>query len=285
MKTLITGADGYIGGYLKRALSDNGIDFVVSEIDTFDYSDIDGMRAFFKDKDIGRVIHLAGVVQNDDNENLFKVNLYGIYNLLNVCAENNISHFTFASTNNVYDNTKPLPFAETSTRMPAPQNRYGFSKYAGELIIQDMCAVFGIKYANIRIADVYGPGQKHGNLLKAIVNNVNEGKPLSLYGKGVRTRDYIYVKDVADGLCFISKNELTGSINLGTGVGTSVKQLLDTVNDICGGGLVIEQVPANNEDTSSVILNCEKLRGLGFVPKYSVRDGMREILKGENNEH
>lgn len=284
MKTLITGCSGYIGSYLKTTYDDNQTEYIGSDSKSFDYGNIDSIREFFKGKNIGKVIHLAGTVQNDDYVNLFKVNVYGIYNLLLVCSENKVSHFAFASGNNVYDNTQVMPLAETSLRMPDPQNRYGFSKYAGELIIQDMCSNLGIKYANIRIADVYGPGQKHGNLIKAIVNNVREGKPLCLYGKGLRTRDYTYVKDVANGLYFISSNELTGNINLGTSVGTSVRELLEIVKNICGGNIIINQVAVDKEDTSSVVLNCNKLYNLGFRMKYSIIDGMTEILKGENNE-
>lgn len=284
MKTLITGADGYIGGYLKKQFLKDNKDYVESNIDSFDYSDINSIRDFFKSKKIQKVIHLAGVLQNDSFDLLFKVNIYGLYNLLYVCAENNVSHFTFASGNNVYDRLSEKRLTEMDLCKPSFDNRYGFSKYVGELLIKDICSSTDMKYANVRIADVYGAGQKHGNLLKAIMGNAAKSEPLYLYGEGKRVRDYIYVKDVAEGLCYISSKEITGDINLGTGIGTSVKELINITNEICDSALEIKRISVENEDISSVVLDPKKLNDYGFFAKYTVKDGIKEILRGESNE-
>ncbi|MCI8476807.1 MAG: NAD(P)-dependent oxidoreductase [Oscillospiraceae bacterium] len=284
MSLLVTGANSYIAGYLSDVLDRTGIEYIASDRTDFEYTDIESIRSFFTGKDINAVIHLAGALQNDNFSDLFGVNIYGIYNLLMVCKEKGISHFTFASGNNVYADCSGKSLCETDPCQPDSKNRYAFSKYVGELLIRDVCERTGISFANVRIADVYGPKQKHGNLLKAIVRNIEQGQPLELYGKGTRVRDYVFVKDVAEGLAYISKNKLTGNLNLGTGVGTSVKQLLDIVNDLYSNTLTIEHREVTVEDCSSVVLNCDRLKQRGFYAKYSVIDGMTEILKGIKNE-
>lgn len=281
MNTLITGANGYIGGYLQAEMKARGLPYIGSSRNDFDYTDIESIRYFFSGKAIDTVIHLAGVMENGGSADLFDINLLGLYNLLRVCGECRVKRIVFASGNNVYGISQKTAFKETDTIMPDPSNKYGFSKYMGELLLKDFCSSNNIQYANVRIADVYGPDQKHGNLLKAIVGNSREGKPLTLYGKGVRTRDYTYVKDVAAGLAFIAQTDFCGEINLGTGIGTSVKQMLDTVNKICGNNLEIKNVSVDNEDDTCVVLAVERLNSLGFTAKYSVEDGMSEIIKGE----
>lgn len=284
MKILITGANGYIGSYIKKSLESNKIRYIESSRQSFDYLDINNIRTFFYEKNITHIIHLAGSVSNTDSEELFNINLLGLYNLLKVSAENNVRHFTFVSGNNVYGAEQNFAYNENHHPEPSSENIYGFSKYLGELLVKDFCCNQKLIYANVRVADVYGPEQKHGNLLKAIVGNIRDNKELFLYGKGNRERDYIYVKDVADGLVYISKNNLSGVYNLSTGKGTTVKQLLDIVNVIMENNINIKKVDVQTEDTSSVVLEPDKLIREGFCAKYTVEDGLREILKGEINE-
>lgn len=281
MNTLITGANGYIGGYLHKEMKARGLSYICSSRNDFDYTDINSIRSFFKGKNIDTVIHLAGVVDNKDSADLFDINLMGLYDLLRVCEEFKVKRIVFASTNNVYGTVQKTLLKETDVVMPDYANKYGFSKYMGELLVKDFCSSVGMSFANVRIADVYGPEQKHGNLLRAIANNAKEGKPLALYGEGVRTRDYTYVKDVAAGLAFLAQSDFCGEINLGTGIGTSVKQMLDIVNKICDNKLEIKKVSVDQEDSSCVVLNIDRLNSLGFMAKYSVENGMTEIIKGE----
>jgi len=281
MKTLITGANGYIGKSLIQFMTEQNIQIVPATRKDFDYTDIDSIRCFFNNMSITKVIHLASVMDNQNTQGLFEINVLGLYNLLTVCCENKITHFTFASGNNVYGTKKDLPYEELDICEPDAKNLYGISKYVGELIIKEFCSNHKINYANVRIADIYGPQQKHGNLLKAIVGNAEEGKSLSLYGKGIRTRDYIYISDVVQGLMFISQNELQGEYNLATGVGTDVKHLLTLVNDILDQKLKIENIDVENEDESNVVLNPSKLANSGYSASINVTEGLKKIIKGE----
>lgn len=280
MKLLLTGVSGYIGSHIyKSIINDKNIELIAANRESFDYNNVKSIENFFiNNKGITHIIHLAASVSNN-GEDLFEVNLLGLYKFLNIASKNNIKHFIFASTNNVYNSLHGEPICEKQPCEPDLNNKYGFSKYMGELLIKDFCQNRGILFSNVRIADVYGPNQKHGNLIKAIVENVRENKPLQIYGAGKRVRDYIYIQDVVDGLLYITKNELTGNYNLSTGIGTSVKEILDTVNNIFDNTLEIKKINVDNEDDSMVILDCKKLNSEGFIAKYSVEDGFRKILK------
>ena len=282
MKVLITGANGYIGKYVCDCMECCGIEYVRSGRKDFEYLDVASIRHFFKNKGITHVIHLASIVEGSIDA-VFEVNIEGLLNLLSVCAEEKISHFLFASSNTVYaQNTLD---SRTENICPEPQGAYPLSKYVGELMVADYMTKHNISYANVRIGDVFGPRQKYGNLLKAIINNIRLGKPLGLYGQGERTRDYIFIEDVAEGLVHICTKELQGNVNLATGKGTSVKELLDITNSLFENTLVINKVFVEKEDVSKVVLDVSKLRESGFEMKFTVEDGLRKILFEEIAEY
>ena len=84
-------------------------------------------------------------------------------------------HFAFVSTNNVYAANEEQKHSAEEKCAPERDNLYGLSKYVGELLVSDFCTKRGIPYAIVRISDIYGPGQKYGNLLKAIVSSAQSG--------------------------------------------------------------------------------------------------------------
>ena len=131
----------------------------------------------------------------------------------------------------------------------------------------------------VRIADVYGPNQNHGNLIKGIISNIENKENLKLYGEGKRQRDYIYIDDVIRGLEFIYENNLKGIYNLGTGVGTSVKEIIDIVLKICQNRIDLDYIKVEKEDTSKVILNIGKLKKLGFSCNTTVEEGLKKIIE------
>lgn len=278
MNYLITGAAGYVGGKLTEMLRSRGEAVFAATRGDFDYSHIEPIRKYFSGKHIDRVIHLAGAVGSRSPEEFYIANISGLYALLQVCAENKVAHITYSSSNNVYPTNLKYPHKENELVQPSSDNLYGISKYAGELIVSDFCKRRNMSFANVRIADIYGPDQKYGNLLKAIVSAVRSRTPLKLYGQGLRTRDYIYITDVINGLAFIGGRNLCGTFNLGSGKGTSVRQLVEIANELSGGLCAIENVPCIAEDTSCVFLDVGKLEDAGYKASVDIRDGLKMTI-------
>jgi UDP-glucose 4-epimerase len=270
-----------VGEYLKKQMVVQGEKFYAATRGDFEYTDIDTIRAFFEGKDITHVFHLAGAINISDSTAIFDTNIAGLYNLLTICKENRVKHFCFASGNNVYGIYKDSSYNEEDYIYTDNSNYYGLSKYVGELLIKDFCLSNGMDFACVRISDIYGPRQKHGNLIKSIVKNVLNRNSISLYGDGLRERDYIYITDVVEGLLFISKNSISGIVNLGTGKGTKVKEIVSIANELSNYECGITKIIVDKEDTTKVILDCTKLKSLGFEANVDIKTGLMNIISEE----
>ena len=275
MSLLITGGTGYIGKKLVQQLrkkNSNVYSIGIEDLNLLNYGDT---LNFLKENNIKKIIHL-GWSMNNGNSAIYD-NIEAMSNLIKSCEEIQIEKFIFASTNNVYGTKiKNVPFSEEDRLSPDINNKYGISKYIGEKLamytLEKKCCI-------IRIADVYGPGQNHGNLIKAIISNVENKENIKLYGKGERERDYIYIDDVIRGIEFIYENNLSGIYNLGTGEGTSVKKIVDIVLNLCQNRIGLDYIEAENEDTSKVVLNVEKLKKLGFNYSINIKEGLKKIIE------
>lgn len=302
-RLLITGAGGYVGARLAAALkkNDNAVcrdnaghaeragneghagargcgSILCADRSSFDYQSVESIRRYFEGKEIRAVIHLAAVCEAQDPGAYYLVNICGLRNLLTVCLEYGVRQFIFISGNNVYSADSAEAHTEEELCRPDERNLYGISKYMGELLIQDMLQQSSMKYCILRISDIYGSGQRYGNLMKAMIQRAGNGEALQVYGQGRRIRDYIFIQDVVDGIIFSWKRDLNGIYNLSTGIGTSVCELAGLVDRICGGYNGIDYLPCENEDKSCVILSSEKLRKEGFRAKYSLEQGIRQML-------
>ena len=141
-----------------------------------------------------------------DINNKYGISKYieALNNLLKASEEVQVEKIIFTSTNNVYGTElNGNSFSEEDKTNLDENNKYGISKYLGEELVKYSMYE---KACIIRIADVYGPGQNHGNLIKAIISNVENKENIKLYGKGERERDYIYIDDVIRGIEFIYEN-------------------------------------------------------------------------------
>ena len=275
MSLLITGGTGYIGKKLVQQLrkkNSNVYSIGIEDLNLLNYGDT---LNFLKENNIKKIIHL-GWSMNNGNSAIYD-NIEAMSNLIKSCEEIQIEKFIFISGNNVYGTKlNGLNFSEEDKENPDESNKYGISKYLGEELIK---CTMKEKACIIRIADVYGPGQNHGNLIKAIISNVENKENIKLYGKGERERDYIYIDDVIRGIEFIYENNLSGIYNLGTGEGTSVKKIVDIVLNLCQNRIGLDYIETENEDTSKVVLNVEKLKKLGFNYSINIKEGLKKIIE------
>lgn len=280
MGLLITGASGYVGSHLIQILSDAEKRVLLtpshSELDIADYSSV---KKYFEEHAVDQVVHLAACLNNSNSASLFQTNIVGTFNLLSACVENNIEHVLVASTNNVYGSKKQVAYTETDLGDPMLGNYYGLSKYCSDLLVTDYLKNHSIKHVVVRIADIYGPAQKEGALLKAIVSNIKNKLPQKLYGTGDRTRDYIYIDDVAAGIAFAVRNKLEGIYNLSTGIGTSVCELISLAEKLSPCNEPTVHITVEKEDHSKIVLNNTKLREAGFAPKITIAEGLKSLAE------
>ena len=277
MSLLITGGTGYIGKRLVQQLRKKNNDVYSVGIKDLNFLNYAETLNFLKKNNIRKVIHLGWKIDYENKNSVIYDNVEALNNFIKACEEVEIKRFIFISGNNVYgvDSSKNGFLEEDSLNIDK-NNKYGISKYIGEKLVM---YTLQEKYCIVRIADVYGPGQNHGNLIKAIISNVENKENIKLYGKGERERDYIYIDDVIRGIEFIYDNNLSGIYNLGTGEGTSVKKIVDIVLNLCQNRIGLDYIKVENEDTSKVILNVEKLKKLGFNYSINIEEGLKKIIE------
>ena len=282
MPLLITGASGYVGSRLYESLPQSvRQDCLCPSHRELDLNNPRSVEAYFAAHQITSVLHLAACLDNENDAGLFQANIAGVYNLLRECRESCVKYLCFVSSNNVYDTAGCEDCSEDDAPRPTSENRYGISKLFGEFAVRALLDGTDTAYSIVRIGDIYGPGQKTGALLKAVVNNIKSGLPQKLYGTGDRVRDYIYIDDVAEGLSFVLAQKLRGTYNLATGVGTSVAEIIACAEKLSPCKEPTQLVAVEHEDHSRVVLNVDKLTAAGYKAKISFAEGLRRIIEEE----
>lgn len=247
MKILITGVAGFIGSkvaecYIKKGhevtgvddLSQGNINNIPKKISFIkhDLSDPNVLNKLPKDCDY--ILHLAGQssseISFDNPVDDLKKNSISTLNLIKYGISKKVKKFLFASSMSVYGNVPDRPISERV--IPSPISCYGLSKLTSESYLE----IFKNKlpYVNLRMFNVYGPGQDLNNLRQGMVSiylaqAITKGE-VHVKGSLSRFRDFIYIDDVVDSWYSLTFNDIRNmSINVGTGNRTTVKLLLDTI--------------------------------------------------------
>lgn len=148
---------------------------------------------------------------------------------------------------------------------------YGVSRRAGELYAEMYSRVYGFPVQILRVSNVYGPGQSPDRSQGAVavfLHRLASGLPLEIAGDGSALRDYVYVSDVGDVVSRIVADRLdVGTINVGSGRGTTVLSLARELGEIIGVEPVLEFLPARSHDVHAITLDIARLRSfIDFAP-------------------
>jgi len=307
MKILVVGGAGYIGSHVTLEAINHGYEVTVFDDLSSGFKDnINASAAFFQgstlsDTDLSRVmknchfdavIHLAAnkaAGESMDNPSEYaKNNIIGGINLIRACEEYGINKFIFSSSAAVYGSPKYNPIDELHPL--APSNFYGYTKLAIENILQWFSRLKGLRYAALRYFNAagYDINQRiigkeiNPQNLVPIVMEVASGtrKKLSVFGNdystkdGTGIRDYIHVSDLACGhimaLNYLIKHEKDLTVNLGTGDGHSVLDIISMARKVSNKKIEYEFTGRRDGDPGKVIAagdNAKKL--INWDPKYS----------------
>ena len=184
----------------------------------------------------------------------------------------------------VYGN--PEHALATETDPVRPVSAYGVSRLAGEAYSQMYATTFGIPTQVVRCANVYGPGQSHSRPQGAVavfLNRVAAGLTISIVGNGSSVRDYVHIDDVASTIARLVLNRVDcGVVNLGSGTGHTVVQLLEVVSETVGRSPVVEFVPGRPHDVDAIVLDISKLRSLMPYEPATLERGVRATWEALN---
>lgn len=297
MNILFIGGAGFIGSSLvKRFLSNEKYKvFViepefanVSRLDGLDVNifrmaldNVDGVEHILVSNKINVVVHLVSTLipgsGYDDFNNEFKNMIFPSIKLMEICAKENVKFVYFSSGGTVYGNRSTMqPFVETDEM--APISYYGWSKQMMENSILFKNRTENLRYLIVRPSNPYGHGQNlHGKqgLVAVAIGKILEDKPVEVWGDGSAIRDYIYIDDLAKVFYqLIDKDVCNETVNLGSGRGYSVNDVLAFLKIITKKDFKIVYENARPMDVSNMVLDTEKMQRLAQVELTPMLDGI-----------
>jgi UDP-glucose 4-epimerase len=303
---LITGGAGFIGSHLADAFLAAGDEVVVlddlshgrrenvpagAELVELDIRDA-AAAALIRERRFDLISHHAAQmdVRVSVNDPRFdaSVNVDGLLNLLEAARGVEGTRVLYVSSGGVvYGEPEVRPTPESAPKLP--ESPYGVSKLAGEQYLYYYHRVHGLDYAALRYSNVYGPRQDpHGEagVVAIFCTRILADRPLTVFGDGGQTRDYVYVGDVVAANLRLAEAPLpraTGldarGFNVGTGRETSVLELAELLMEAAGErpGLVHEAARAGELRHSS--LDASRLRALGWQPDTPLPEGLRRTFE------
>jgi len=184
----------------------------------------------------------------------------------------------FASSSSLY-NGVPTPHREDAV-IPV-KDYYTEARLAIERVAELYYQLYGIDYAGLRFFSVYGPHEEakgsYANMITQFLWGMKAGEQPVIFGDGTQTRDFTYVKDIVDALLLTSKKG-TGIFNGGTGKAFSFNYLVELINSRLGTDLKpIYRENSIKNYVMHTLADTAKMQSLGFAPKYSLEDGLKEI--------
>ena len=299
-KVLVTGGAGFIGSHVVDSYIHAGHEVVIVD----DFSS--GTRAnlnpaarvyemdiraptvsdLFETEKPEYVTHLAAQidVRRSVAEPCFdaEVNILGGLNLLEQSIKHGVKKFIFASTGGaIYGVQAFLPASEDS--VPHPECHYATSKLAFELYLALYERLYGLHYTILRFPNVYGPRQRpdgEAGVCSILTALMLAGKTPTLFGHGTPLRDFVFVKDIARGVLLALDKGDGETLNLGSGTGTSVRELFDKLKDVLGyGGEAVLADLRPGEVKENYITGEKAARVLGWKPEVSLEAGLRETVE------
>ncbi|MEM7230572.1 MAG: NAD-dependent epimerase/dehydratase family protein [Planctomycetota bacterium] len=295
-RVLITGGAGFIGSHIAERLTDDG--YVVAVLDnlasgkrhqvpeTAEFFELDvtkDIHSAFASFRPDAVVHQAAQVSVSYSikEPQFdaQTNILGSLNVIECCREFGVKKIVYASSAASYGAIAELPLREDMR--PHPVSFYGMSKYTVEHCLRTAKTEWGIDWAALRYANVYGPRQDpHGEAgVVAIFSNLLiDGKQPTIFGGGELTRDYVYVEDVAAANAIALSMDLSSHpdpvFNVSTGVPTSTNRVFELVQQRIDPEIQPIMGPDRPGDVQHSLLDNSKFCTLtNWKPKTSIEDG------------
>ena len=301
-RVVITGGAGFIGSHLARRLVTRNHCTVIDDLSTGRIQnlsddiaehrlefvqgsilDLELLKGLFKDADY--VFHQAAMVSVPRSmENPLAcslVNVIGTLNVLVAARDNRVAKVAYASSSSVYGDTPDLPRREHAK--PSPLSPYAVSKLAGELYCRVFSNAFGLATICLRYFNVYGPRQdpdsQYAAVIPRFIKRVLNGEAPIIFGDGSQTRDFTFVEDVVEANILAMESSATGVFNIGAGKSISISDLARQIIDITGRSLVPIFQEKRAGDVEHSVADISKASTFGYRPKYSLREGITEILR------
>jgi UDP-glucose 4-epimerase len=298
-RALVTGGAGFIGSHVTDETIKLGLETVVLDDLSGGFKENVNARAEFIEGSINDealvkrlfekykftyIYHLAAYAAEGLSHFIKKFNyennLIGSINLINASVNHGVKCFVFTSSIAVYGKNQ-LPMTEDMT--PQPEDSYGIAKFAVEQELKVTKELFGLEYVIFRPHNVYGErqniGDKYRNVIGIFMNQIMQGKPLSVFGNGEQSRAFSYIGDVAP---IIGKAPMAGKaynqiFNIGADVPYSVNKLADVVCKAMRVKPDVTHFPARNEVMHAYSDHSKTKNIFNYQAKTSLEEGINKM--------
>jgi len=287
LKILILGSEGFVGNNLVNGLSKNYEIFCADMINDsphlnytqFDVTDYQSVMKTVKEVDI--VINLVAhslVSSIEGPTRNAQVNIIGLLNILEACKNNNIKKIIFTSASSLVG--EPQTFHVDENHNAIPKTAYGITKLTSEHYLRLYSELYGLDYVIFRFFNIFGPHQKNG-LIPTLYNRILNNQPLTIFGEGDQVRDYVYIEDIVkffEKAC-ISDVVNNSIFNMGTGNGTTIKEIINILTKILQINPKIELKPLRPGEIGNFVANTDLLKkSFNSIPDTTVEDGLRKTI-------
>lgn len=298
-KILVTGGAGFIGSHVVPALLEQG-DCEVTVLDNlstgkrayvpkevpFHLLDIRSreLEEFLLRERFQTVIHLAAqtlvpysMEHPEADEDL---NVAGLVHLLEGCRKSGVEQIIFSSSAAIYGDNQHLPLTETE--VPAPTSFYGLSKTVGESYIRLYSQVSGLHHVIFRFANVYGERQGEtgeGGVISIFARKIAHKEPVTIFGDGNQTRDFVYAGDIARAMCLAVDYAGNATLNVSTNQEVSLNQLIGVLEKVLGHRMEVQYGPVRPGDIYASVLSHKALKEtLGMQEYTDLEAGLRKTM-------
>ncbi len=301
IKSLVTGGAGFIGAHVTNELVRMGHSVVVLDDLSGGFKKnvnsaakfIQGsitdhllLKRLFEEHQFDYVYHLAAYAAEGLSHFIkrfnYTNNLIGSINLINESVLHKVKCFVFSSSIAVYGKGQ-LPMREDM--MPMPEDSYGIAKLAVEMELKCTHEMFGLDYIIFRPHNVYGEyqniGDKYRNVVGIYMNQLMQGKSLSVFGDGMQTRAYSYIGDVAPYIAnAVNIREAINEVfNIGADQYYTIKELVETIMDVMGMKGDLRYLEARNEVVHAHSDHAKAKRIFNSHPPTSLQDGLKQMAE------
>jgi UDP-glucose 4-epimerase len=294
---LVTGGAGFLGSHVADALLGRGHDVTVlddlsggfrenvpagARLVVGSVTDAPSIDRLFAEGRFDHVFHLAAYAAEGLSHFIkrfnYTNNVLGSVTLLNASVNSGVRTFVFTSSIAVYGTSADLPVTETMT--PHPEDSYGIAKYAVELELRACRDLFGLDFVAFRPHNVYGPrqniGDRYRNVVGIFMNQVLQGRPMTIFGDGTQTRAFSYVGDVAPVIARAidvdaARNEV---FNVGADDAVRLNDLAGLVAEAMGVTADVVHLPARHEVQHVYAAHDKARRVLGSNPTTPLTEGL-----------
>lgn len=306
MKCLVTGGAGFIGSNLAKELLKEGHEVVIldnllsgyksnleslpeAELIEGDVRDESAVSKAIRGKEV--VFHLAASVGNKrsiDNPILdAEINVMGTLRVLEAARKEGVRKIVASSSAGIFGELKTLPIKEDHPI--DPDSPYGCSKLCEEKECLAYAKLFEIEAICLRYFNVYGSNQRfdaYGNVIPIFAFKILRGEPLTIYGDGEQTRDFVNVRDVVQANIRAAKTTgLSGAFNIGSGTRVTINKLVDLLRDASGINPAVSHGAPRPGDVRHSLADISAARlGFGFAPSCGLEAGLREYMSWAKGE-